>query len=105
MRAGDLRHRITLQQKTETRDSFGAVIETWNDVATLYASIEPLRGKEFFDAQQVNAEVTIRIRIRYRSGVTPNMRVLFGTRTFDIQSVINVDERNREMILMCREVI
>ncbi|MDA8212164.1 MAG: phage head closure protein [Clostridia bacterium] len=105
MNAGELRHRVKIQQKSVTRDSFGAESVTWSDVATVWAVVEPLRGREFFGAQQVNAEVTTRIRIRYRSGVVPTMRALYGSRVYDIQSVINLDERNRELQLMCKEVV
>ena len=105
MRAGELRHRVTIQQKSVTRNTFGEEVVTWQDVATVWAAIEPLRGREFFESQQVNAEVTTRIRIRYRPGITPTMRVVFGNRVFDIQAVINVDERNRELHLMCREEV
>ena len=44
-----------------------------------------------------------RIIIRYLSGIVPKMRVKYGSRIFDILSVINVSERNRELQLMCRE--
>jgi len=105
IRAGELRHRVTIQQKSVTRNTFGEEIVTWQDVATVWAAIEPLRGREFFESQQVNAEVTTRIRIRYRPGITPTMRVVYGSRIFDIQAVINVEERNRELHLMCREEV
>ena len=45
------------------------------------------------------------IIIRYLSGIVPKMRVKFGSRIFDILSVINVKESNRELQLMCRESI
>jgi SPP1 family predicted phage head-tail adaptor len=75
------------------------------EFATAWASIEPLNGREFFAAQQVNAEVTARIRLRYLPGVTRQMQVKFGSRTFAIESVINVEERNRELQLMVKEVV
>ena len=50
-------------------------------------------------------EVTTRFRIRYLAGVKAAMRISFASRTFDIQSVINPDERNRELHLMAVEVI
>jgi len=105
MRAGWLRHRVTIQKKTTSQDSYGAEQETWTNVATVWAGIEPLRGREYIDAQNATAEVTHRVRIRYQSGITPRMRVSFGSRTFEIVSVINVLERNRELELMCREVV
>ena len=102
MRAGRLRHQVRIQ--TPTKDtSPGAGDITWSDYATVWAAVEPLRGNEFFTAQQVNAEVTGRVVIRYLSGITPEVRVLFGTRTFEILSVIDVDERHEELQLMVKE--
>lgn len=105
MRIGTLRHRITIQNKTTIKDTVGQEKETWVDLATVWASIEPLKGREYFAAHAVNAENTIKIRIRYYPGLKPTHRIKYGTRIFDIQSVINVDERNIEMILMCVEVL
>lgn len=105
MNPGDLRHRITIQQLIETRNELGEVVQSWQDFATVWAAIEPLRGREYFDSQQINAEVTTRIRIRYRPGIKPKMRAVYGTRIFDIQSVIDIEERHQEIHLMCKEVV
>ena len=105
MRAGDLRHRVTIQQPVETQNAYGEPVVAWQDVATVWAAVEPLRGREFFDAQQVQARVDHRIRIRYRADVTPKMRVLLGSRAFNIQAVIEPESRRRELHLMCKEAI
>lgn len=105
MNAGMLRHRIQIQQATETQDSFGAVTQTWTTIATIWASIEAISGREFFDAAQVNAEITHRIRIRYRPDITTQMRAAEGTRTFDIQAVLDPDGRRRELVLMVKEAV
>jgi SPP1 family predicted phage head-tail adaptor len=104
MKIGELRHRVVLQQKTVTEDALKQQSETWVDVTTVWAAIEPLSGREYFAAKQVNAEVSVRITIRYRKGVTPDMRVVFGNRTFEVLSVIDPKERRESLILMCREV-
>lgn len=105
MDIGKLRHRITLQEYTTTKDSYGAEIESWADKVSVFASIEPLSGREYFKAQQINAEVTTSITIRYISGVLPKMRIRLSDRYFEILSVINPEEKNRELRLMCREVL
>lgn len=104
MRIGQLRHRVTIQSKTTVRDKEGFEAEVWTDVTTVWAAVEPLRGREYFAAAAVHAENTVRIRMRYRSGVTPEMRVKYGTRLFDIISVIDVDERHQELQVMVKEV-
>ena len=105
MRLGKLRHRITIEQVSETQDTDGSVIETWSSVASAKSSIEPVSGREYFDAQTTQADVTHRIYLRYIAGVIPKMRVKYGARIFDILSVINTRERNVELQLMCRENI
>jgi len=55
-------------------------------------------------ADQMQAETTIRVRIRYNSSVEPEDRIWFGTRILEIVSIINFDERNRHMELLCKEI-
>jgi SPP1 family predicted phage head-tail adaptor len=105
MKAGKLRHRLTLQNKTKTRDEYGAETEGWVDVATVWAAIEPLQGREYLAAQQIQADVTHRITIRYRADIRPAMRGVLGARAFDITSVIDPEERHQELQLMAVEVI
>jgi SPP1 family predicted phage head-tail adaptor len=105
MQAGRLRHRVTVQRATDAIDQYGDQTPTWTSLGTVWASVEPLNGREYFAAAQMQSEVSTRIVIRPISGVTltPKDRVKFGSRYFDIQSVINRDERNRELQLLCVE--
>lgn len=107
MRAGTLRHRVTIQQKAVTRDSYGAEVVTWQDVATTWGAVEPLSGREYLAALQTQAEVTTRIRLRYRSDVTlqPEMRATWTGHVYDILAIVEVETRQREVHLMCREAV
>lgn len=104
MQAGKLRHQVTLQSNTPTRNNGGELVESWSTWATVWASVEPLDGREYFNAQQVTSEVTTRIRMRYRDGVTPQLRVAWRNRIYQVHAVIRVEERDREIHLMCSEV-
>lgn len=105
MQAGRLRHRVTLQKKSVTRDAMGGESVTWVDQATNEpAAIEPLSARDRFLAQQAQPELTVRIRLRYRAEVSAEWRVKYGTRIFAIVAPpINVGERNRELHLLCSE--
>jgi len=106
MRAGTLRHRIQIQQKTVTQNTYGEEIVAWAELTTVWGSVEDLSGREFYEARQVPAaEVTTRVCIRYRSDVEPTMRVIHGGRTLEIVSVLDPEGRKRETILMCRELV
>lgn len=104
MRLGEMRHRISLQVKTITKAE-GIPQENWITLVTVWASITNISGKEYFQAASVQSEITTRIQIRYRPEITPAMRVLYGSRLFNILSVIDKDERHHELELMCKEVI
>jgi SPP1 family predicted phage head-tail adaptor len=105
MRAGELRCRVALQTATETQDGFGAPVPAWATTATVWGEMVDLTGREFFAAQQENAEVSTRIRIRYLAGVTPKMQAVVSSRTFDILAVMGPEGRKRELHLMCKEVV
>ena len=104
MRAARIRHRVTIQQPVVAVNGYGERITTWSTVAVVWAAVEPLRGREFFDAEQVQAEISHRVVLRYRSGMVATMRLLHLTRVLHIQAIIDVDERHRELQLMCREM-
>lgn len=107
-RAGEMRERIALQDKgTPTRDGFGAEVITWETVATVWAKEVPFRGQELLAGAQEAGELLTRFAVRYRPGITSAMRITkdAGDRIFDILSVVNVDARNKELLLMCREVL
>lgn len=103
MEIGRLRHRVALQAYTASRDSFGAETQEWSDTANVWASIEPVSGKEYFSSKQLNAEITTKITIRYLKDISPKMRVVFEGRIYEIISVINFEEKNISLTLMCKE--
>lgn len=103
---GEYRHIITFQTKSGEKNSYGEnTASNWTDVLTTRAGIYPVSGKEFFAAETVNSEVTHKINIRYLKGVSPDMRIKFGVRIFNIISIINFQEKNVEFQLLCKELI
>jgi len=105
MEAGKLRNQVDLQRVAVTVDSHGDQVKTWATLATVWASIEPLSGREFMQASQVMSDITVRIKIRGRSDIalTPKDRVLFGSREFDIRHVIDWGGNGVETQLLCTE--
>jgi len=106
MQAGQLRQRVIIQKDTPTQDSVGQPVPSWGTHLTRWAAVEPLTGREYFTAQQTQAEVTTRIRLRYSSGhgITPKMRVIWDGRIFEIDTVAEVKSGRRELHLMCTEI-
>lgn len=82
--AGRLRHRVRIEQRTLSQNELGGVLEDWQEVATVWAAIEPLSGRELIAAQQVNSKVTARLVIRYRSDLLPEMRLVHHKQGQDV---------------------
>ena len=100
--AGRLRHRIEIQNYEMAQDELGQPINTWAHWADVWASIEPLQGREFLAAMALQSQTTVRIRMRYRPDVTSQMRVLWGGRFYEIESVIEPQSRRHALQLMCK---
>jgi SPP1 family predicted phage head-tail adaptor len=106
MRAGNLRERVTFQTKTEVSDGISAGgTETWTDTLTgVPAAIWPLKGDQAIDAMKLEHTVTHRVRVRYQSAITADMRIEWGSRYLDIIAMINLNERNRELEIIAEEL-
>ena len=97
--------RITIQESSESRDSTGAAILSWSDVATVWAKVRKPRGDEKFGSQHIYSEATHEIELRYRSGITTRNRIIWGTHTLDIVFVDDTLKRKGKLMLVCKEVV
>lgn len=105
-----MKHLLTIQTPV-AGDEIDGIPGGWADVALRWCDIKPLTGREYTQAQQVQSTVTHRIRTQYVPDAKSSMRLakLSGetgepTRLFNVESVVNVDERNRWSEWMCEEV-
>lgn len=95
--------RVTILRQTDETDSYNQPLDEYNPVCTVWAAIEPLQGREYFAAMQVNAEVTTRIRIRYRDGIDRTMIIRHGDHEFEILYVLHPEFGKKELQLICKE--
>ena len=102
---GKLRQRLHLESSTPTRNSVGEEVDNWEAYDVVWGEVVPLSGRELFQARQVEAEVTHRVTIRYRDGVSPKHRVIHKNRTLEVVSVLDREERERWLDLVCKEAI
>jgi SPP1 family predicted phage head-tail adaptor len=75
-KAGNLIHRIQIQRRVKVDNSRGEVVYSWVKHVNLRAEKNPLRGREFFEAAQVQSEITTRWRIHWRRDIDATMRVV-----------------------------
>lgn len=102
MQAGRLRFSVTIEQNAGLQDGSGSQKPVWTPVCTVWADIKPLSGRELLTAQAEMSEISVRIVMRYRPGITAAMRVVHDGVIYAIAAPpINTDNRNRELQIMC----
>lgn len=105
MRAGTLRNRITIQQKTVAYDRFNCPIEgkaQWTEYARVWASFKRIKGSEYFVAKQLQNKEYMQVYIRYRTDINQKMRVVHESKIYNIESIMPSNKKDY-LILMCSE--
>ncbi|UFH59833.1 phage head closure protein [Sulfurovum mangrovi] len=105
MRIGKLRHKAIIESYVELRGSTGGVTDAWSKFADVWCSIKPLNGTEKYVSAEKHATATHEILMRFIYGVTPDMRVVYGSMVFEIDSVLNVLEEGKMLQLIVKENI
>lgn len=105
MQAGTLRHRVEIQVPVEARDDIGGVTQTWQVVGQAWAHIEPLQGREVFEAQSLEARLSHRITLRGYFTLDTRWRLVWQGRPFQLYSLRNLDERQRTIVALAMEVL
>jgi SPP1 family predicted phage head-tail adaptor len=99
--ARDLDQRITLQERLAGQDVLGNASGAWQDVVTVPGKVRPLRSRELFAAGQMQNVSDVEFTLRYRSGVTSNMRVVWRGKAHDITGEpIDVDGQRQWLQLL-----
>jgi len=104
VRAGELRHVLTVQTRSSTRDTYGTPVPTWTDVEPqVWGSVRPLSGKEISEGDRVNGMTTDRIQIRSGFAISHSDRIKFGTRLFNIDTIRLIDEVDKTYVIIAQE--
>lgn len=104
MNIGKLNRKVTLQSPGTTQDAYGDSIAGWVTLATVWAHVRYLNGIESIKADATAAIAKASIRIRFRTDVTADMRVMLGATVFQITAVLP-DEAKREHVDLVCEVL
>ena len=104
MNPGKRNHIIIIQAKTPATatDAYGGTTYTWATFATVWAAIMPLRGRDLVAAQAAQNETTVRFNIRWITGLTESMRIIYNGKNYDITALIDIDEKHVEYDIMAK---
>jgi SPP1 family predicted phage head-tail adaptor len=105
MRAGKLRTRVFIDEPVPTQNATGELVMTWATKPKVWARFDPLSGREvaLMAAQGVSMTIT-KITVRWSvalSGITSSWRLRCGSTFYNIKSVVNTNNANRELVLLC----
>jgi SPP1 family predicted phage head-tail adaptor len=100
---GLFRHETALESVSLTPDAMGGHTETWTEIATVFARIEPVGAESRFGAGQTRETATHRFTIRFREDAASGMRFTRSGRIFEILTVHDPDETRRYLVCRTRE--
>lgn len=109
---GKLDRRITVQRRVTTTDDYGQELNSWTDIATVWANIRPIGGRERLAAMAIESTLTHTVAVRYQAQFMPPVqagawRIQYvtpvGTRIFGITSGRDLDEGRRHIVFDCTE--
>ena len=103
---GKLRNKITIQNTDLSGDTFGGYSTARSTYITAFAQIKPKSARQIFSdttGERIQNPQEFEFTLRYRSGITTAMRILFGSRTFNIKSIENDNEYDKFIKIIATE--
>lgn len=108
-KTGQYNRKVTLMYPAGSKVVDGVEVANYVDGATVWASINPLKGRSYFEAQAEHSELNTEIRIRYKPGINSHWRVRYahdGINTIYevVTPPVDVNMQHKELILYCKVV-
>lgn len=112
MNAGKLNRRVVLVQRSSARDAAGGVSDVWNDIATVWASIDIQYSSLTYETSTFIAKATYRITLRWsrslRIAIADRIRFTDpATNTvhlYEVESIVNNRMLNKEVMVLAWEL-
>lgn len=104
MRAGTLRHRVIVQRDVA---EIGAESKQYDDyLKNQPANVTDVAGGQMFRGKQLESTTTHAVEMRFDARIKPDMVIIdHMSRTLTINSILDFDGRQRDMILQCVELV
>jgi len=112
VRIGSLDRQVTVQLRSEVLDQFGQRTLTWNTVATVWANIRTVSGREQEQGLAVESELSHTVAVRYRADFAApsnagRARLVYphpaGERILNVVAIRDLDEDRHWIIFSCTE--
>ena len=100
---GKLNKRITFMGFDDAEDEMGQETQSLTEIKTVWASLYPVRGVEYYEATKLRSKTTYKCYVRYIPGITTNMYIRYKDIMYTIESVIDVDFEHKMLEIYCTE--
>ena len=102
---GQMNKLVTIKSATDTRTATGGNTQAWDTtVCTIYCKISTTGQREIVRYGAVATQGSFVFEGWWQTGITTDMRAYWDDRTFEIVSSINVDEMNKQIALVVKEL-
>ena len=104
MRAGAMRHQVTLQQPgAAARDSYGGDVTPWTTVATVWAELDPYHLRDRLTERRRNGEVVIGLRLHPpQAAAKVGRRVVFEGANYEITELDHSRAHLGELLIVAK---
>lgn len=86
---GKLRNKIIFEKSTIVVNDFGASIRSWSTFQTVWSEKKVATANEKQKADQLDNPIVFRFMIRYRTDITPHLRIRHNTKYYTIHAVFD----------------
>ena len=100
---GSLKRRLVLEAPVSTPDGLGGATIAYETVASVWASIEWMRGGEEWVRGRPEQRTTHRITLRWRAGVDAGQRLRHGETIYDLRAVHDPDGGRHRLVCLVEE--
>lgn len=100
---GKLNKRITFLRLGDAKDSMGQTVQALEKIKTVWGTLYPVRGAEFYEIQKTQSRVTHKCYIRYVEGIDSNCYLQYKEKVYSIESALDVDLEHKLLEIMCCE--
>lgn len=105
MRAGLLTRRLLLEEPVVSQNETGEEIATWAPLGEVWATIEPIRGREALVAGANLSIMDTKIVLRWSptvDAITTKWRASYRDTIYNIVSIAHIRIGRRQIELLCR---
>ena len=98
---GTLDKRVTILKYEDVETQYNLTQKKLMPFLKVWARIEPLRGRAYYEQYKEKTEDLSKITIRYRDNIDNSMVVQYKNRLYRINAVIDPYESHVKLELMC----